>query len=114
MYRLGEVLVGMRQVCHRLKAMPGGARTAQWELSLAVLLAQRIDTNWTRLHEVLSKQVWFEFGATQQDDAIWLWLERLLAEWGATNVIMQRDDMVWLKRVTEWYPDYQHKLARLD
>lgn len=105
----------MPWVCHRLKAMPGGARTAQWELSLAVLLALEDGPQTkTRLHEVLSKQVWFEFGATQQDDAIGLWLERLLAEWGATNVIMQRDDMVWLKRVTEWYPDYQHKLAVLD
>lgn len=115
LYRLGRSLVGMPWVCHRLKAMPGGARTAQWELSLAVLLALEDGPQTkTRLHEVLSKQVWFEFGATQQDDAIVLWLDRLLAEWGATNVIMQRDGMVWLKRVTEWYPDYQHKLAVLD
>ncbi|MBC6499355.1 hypothetical protein H7R52_12220 [Weissella confusa] len=54
----------MPWVCHRLKAMPGGARTAQWELSLAVLLALEDGPQTkTRLHEVLSKQVWFEFAA---------------------------------------------------
>ncbi|WP_270322094.1 competence protein CoiA [Weissella confusa] len=115
LYRQGRSLVGMPWICHRLQAMPGGARASQWELSLGVLLAlEKGSQTVEQLQSVLIKQVWFEFGATEQTVAVNLWLSRLLAEWQDENVITQRDDRVWLNQPPEWYSDYQHKLTVLN
>jgi competence protein CoiA len=113
LYRQGRTLVGMPWACHRLKAMPGGAKSAQWELTLVVLLAlEQGGRSINELRERLMKQDWFSFGATKQLDAVSLWLAALCDEWVKQQVIHRDGDYIRLRQKLTWYSDYQQKLKK--